>query len=210
MQVKAWRGQQPTGPWTHRGEPLVAQQRRSAGCWPLLGDKIVARVGGGRRQRAVGRHAGWHIAARYRPDHTAHVRRRLAPDGRLRSVRPVVAAGAAGILAVIGSRALAASKALMSAAWVTDAASLPSPSYTWVTLVAWLSTGGAGPTGRRGCRHRRVPRPHCQPSPRRHRLTPSIRDADSRTHARTSSLVRRDPVLLSTQQPRRGTCWADR
>jgi hypothetical protein len=39
----------------------------------------------------------------------------------------VVAAAAAGILAVIGSRP-AASNALMSAAWVTDAVLAPSPS----------------------------------------------------------------------------------
>jgi hypothetical protein len=63
----------------------------------------------------------------YRPDHTAHVRRRLAQMTAYGAFGLVVAAAAAGILAVIGSRP-AASNALMSAAWVTDAVLAPSPS----------------------------------------------------------------------------------
>jgi len=40
----------------------------------------------------------------YRPDHTAHVRRRLAQMAVYEAFGLVVAAAAAGILAVVGSR----------------------------------------------------------------------------------------------------------
>jgi uncharacterized BrkB/YihY/UPF0761 family membrane protein len=75
----------------------------------------------------------------YRPDHTAHVRRRLTQMAAFGTFGMVVAAAAAGILAVIGSRAPAAWKALVSAAWILDAvAAGVAVLYLLVTLVAWL------------------------------------------------------------------------
>jgi hypothetical protein len=83
---------------------MAAQQCRSTGCWVLLGAKIVAA-----RRGAAGASAprGGTLAGMpprvYRPDHTAHVRRRLAQMAVYGAFGLVIAAAAAGILAVIAA-----------------------------------------------------------------------------------------------------------
>ena len=75
----------------------------------------------------------------YRPDHTAHVRRRRAQMAVYGAFGLVVAASAAGMLAVIGSRVPAAWTALVSAAWI-GAVVLAAVAvlYLLVALVAWF------------------------------------------------------------------------
>ncbi len=75
----------------------------------------------------------------YRPDHTAHIRRRVAQMAVYGAFGLVVAAAAAGMLAVIGSRVPAAWMALVSAAWIADLVlAAVAVLYLLVTLVAWL------------------------------------------------------------------------
>lgn len=104
----------------------------------LLGAKIVAWCRAAHTRGVGGTLAG--MSARvYRPDHTAHVRRRLAQMAVYGAFGLVVAAAAAGILAVVGSRIPAAWKALVNAAWILDAvAAGVAVLYLLVTLVAWL------------------------------------------------------------------------
>jgi hypothetical protein len=81
----------------------------------------------------------------YRPDHTAHVRRRLTQMAAYATFGLVIAA-AAGILAAIGSRAPAAWKAPVSAAWILDALlAAVAVLYLLVTLLAWLAYRGRRP-----------------------------------------------------------------
>jgi uncharacterized membrane protein YdbT with pleckstrin-like domain len=75
----------------------------------------------------------------YRPDHTAHVRRRLTQTAAYGTFGLVIAAAAAGSFAVVGSRVPTAWTALVSANWILDAvAAGVAVLCLLVTLVAWL------------------------------------------------------------------------
>lgn len=84
----------------------------------------------------------WHtegMPARYHPDHTAHIRRRLA-DQAVRGVAGLVfTAAAAGVLALIGGRLEDASTVLWRLAWIADAVLGGVSLLTLaVTAVMWL------------------------------------------------------------------------
>jgi hypothetical protein len=106
-----------------------------------LGAKIVAWCRG-----AAGASAPWGgtlvgMPPRvYRPDHTAHVRRRLTQMAVYGTFGLVTAAAAAGSFAVVGSRVPAASTAPVSAAWIAAVvlAAGVAALYLLVTLAAWL------------------------------------------------------------------------
>ncbi len=73
----------------------------------------------------------------YDPDHTAHIRRRLSRMAVTGLIGLAVAAAAAGVLAMMGSRAGDASGGLVTAAWVIDAVcAAVAVLYLLVTLAA--------------------------------------------------------------------------
>jgi hypothetical protein len=117
----------------------IVRQRWSAGCWVLLAAKIAA---GWRAAGSGHAHRGGTVGGMpprvYHPDHTAHIRRRLTRMAVTGLIGLAVAAAAAGVLAMMGSRAGDSSSGLVTAAWVADAAcAAVAVLYLLVTLAAW-------------------------------------------------------------------------
>jgi len=74
----------------------------------------------------------------YDPDHTPHIRRRLSRMAVTGLIGLAVAAAAAGVLAMMGSRAGDSSGGLVTAAWVIDAVcAAAAVLYLLLTLAAW-------------------------------------------------------------------------